>query len=188
MFLKMLDKMTELKREYVVPLRRKTKFAPKWRRSKKAVSVLNEFIKKHMKTDSVVICKELNEKIWGNGIKNPPGKVSVIAIKTNINGVEKTIVNLQEVGIDKQLELYKSQMPATPAKEEKAEEEQAPLHLADIPGIDLIEEPVQEELPEEAPEEEAPASNTTAWAIGVGVGVLGAGAAATYLSRRRSTK
>lgn len=118
--------MTELKREYVVPLRRKTKFAPKWRRSKKAVSVLNEFIKKHMKTDSVVICKELNEKIWGNGIKNPPGKVSVIAIKTNINGVEKTIVNLQEVGIDKQLELYKSQMPATPAKEEKAEEVKEP--------------------------------------------------------------
>ncbi|MCA9459517.1 MAG: 60S ribosomal protein L31 [Nanoarchaeota archaeon] len=114
--------MTELKREYVVPLRRKTKLAPKWRRSKKAVSVLNEFIKKHMKTDNVVICKELNEKIWGNGIKNPPGKVSVIALKTNINGIEKTIVNLQEIGIDKQLEVYKSQMPATPAKEEKVEE------------------------------------------------------------------
>ena len=51
--------MAELKREYVVPLRRKTLTAPKWRRTKKAVSVLKEFIMKHMKTDNVVICREL---------------------------------------------------------------------------------------------------------------------------------
>jgi len=93
--------MTELKREYVVPLRRKSRFAPKWRRSKKAVSVLKEFIEKHMKTDNVLVCRELNEKLWENGIQNPPGKVSVIALKTTINGVEKTYVNLIEAGVDK---------------------------------------------------------------------------------------
>lgn len=93
--------MTELKREYVVPLRKKSRFAPKWRRSKKAVSVLKEFIEKHMKTDNVLVCRELNEKLWENGIQNPPGKVSVIALKTTINGVEKTYVNLTEFGVDK---------------------------------------------------------------------------------------
>jgi len=100
--------MTELKREYVVPLRRKTKVAPKWRRSKKAVSVLNEFIKKHMKTDNVILCNELNEKIWENGIKNPPGKVSIVALKTEINGIEKTLVNLVEFGVENQLKSYNS--------------------------------------------------------------------------------
>lgn len=95
--------MTELKREYVVPLRKKSRFAPKWRRSKKAVSVLKEFIEKHMKTDNVLVCRELNEKLWENGIQNPPGKVSVIALKTTINGVEKTYVNLTEFGVDKYL-------------------------------------------------------------------------------------
>jgi len=114
--------MVELKREYVVPLRRKTNLAPKWRRSKKAVSVLNDFIKKHMKTDNVVICKELNEKIWENGIKNPPGKVSVIAFKTQIAGVEKTLVNLVEFGIDSHLKNYGS--TNTEVKSEKTSKTQ----------------------------------------------------------------
>ena len=107
--------MTDLKREYTVPLRRKTKVAPNWRRSKKAMSVLIEFIKKHMKTEEVVICNELNEKIWENGIKNPPGKVSVVALKTNINGVEKTLVNLVDVGVESQLNSYTKVAPKATA-------------------------------------------------------------------------
>ena len=106
--------MAELKREYVIPLRRRTRTAPKWRRSKKAVSVLKEFVEKHMKTDNVIICKELNEKIWANGIKNPPGKVSVVALKSEFNGVEKTLVNLAEVGIDEQTKLYAAQAAQAP--------------------------------------------------------------------------
>lgn len=65
------------------------------------MSVLKEFIEKHMKTDNVLVCRELNEKLWENGIQNPPGKVSVIALKTTINGTEKTYVNLTEFGVDK---------------------------------------------------------------------------------------
>ncbi len=100
--------MADIKREYVIPLRRKTRKAPKWRRSKKAVSVLREFIRKHMKTERVVICNELNEKIWENGIKNPPGKVEVEVAKINVEGEELSIVNLKEVGVDKYVESYKS--------------------------------------------------------------------------------
>jgi len=114
--------MTELKREYVVPLRRKSRFAPKWRRSKKAVSVLKEFIEKHMKTDNVLVCRELNEKLWENGIQNPPGKVSVIALKTTINGVEKTYVNLIEAGVDKyiaELNIAKTEKKAKTSQEIK---------------------------------------------------------------------
>ncbi len=114
--------MTELKREYVVPLRRKVSLAPKWRRSKKAVFVLKEFIQKHMKTDNVVILAELNDKIWENGIKNPPGKVSVVALKTQFGGVEKTLVNLLEVGVDKYLEAYKLKGAEVEEQEKEAKE------------------------------------------------------------------
>ena len=103
--------MKELKREYVVPLRRKTMTAPKWRRSKKSLSVLKDFMRKHMKTEEVVVCSELNEYIWNNGARNPPGKVSVTALKTDVGGSEKTIVNLSSVGVDSQVEMYKAQAP-----------------------------------------------------------------------------
>lgn len=114
--------MADLKREYVVPLRRKTRLAPRWRRSKKAVTVLKEFIQKHMKTENVVVCKELNEFIWADGGKNPPGKVSVVAIRTNVNGVESTVVNLLESGVDNQIGTYAKTPVAAPVKEAKATE------------------------------------------------------------------
>ena len=115
--------MAKLKREYVVPLRGKSRTAPKWRRSKKAVSVLRDFIKKHMKTDEVIICSQLNEYIWLNGGKNPPGKVSVIALKTQIGDKEKTLVNLLEHGIDEQLTIYNNLQSKTPNVETKEKED-----------------------------------------------------------------
>lgn len=145
-------KMAELKREYVVPLRRKTRTAPKWRRSKKAMSVLKEFIEKHMKTDNVVVCKELNEKIWENGIKNPPGKVSVIALKTQILGAEKTFVNLSDIGVDEYVKAATpaEEKPAKEAKEDKKEE-----------VVEAEAKEVKAETKEEKTEEKKPAAKAT---------------------------
>lgn len=143
--------MTDLKREYVVPLRRKTRTAPKWRRSKKAVSVLKEFMRKHMKTEDIVLCNELNEHIWANGGKNPPGKVSVIALKTSINGSEKTLVNLAEAGIDKQLSSYAAQTPQVtqaPTKETKDEVVEAQVKEVETKVEKKTEEVKKEEVKE----------------------------------------
>ncbi len=111
--------MAELKREYVIPLRKKTLKAPRWRRSKKAISVIRDFLKKHMKVETIVICNELNEKIWANGIKNPPGKVDVIAVRKKINDKEVCIVNLKDKGIEKQIKLYEGESKEEPKKKEK---------------------------------------------------------------------
>jgi len=135
--------MTDLKREYVVPLRRKTRTAPKWRRSKKAVCVLKDFIKKHMKTDSVILCPELNEKLWANGIKNPPGKVSVIALKTKVGDDEKTLVNLSEVGVDLQLKAYQVAQPVQKVKEEKTDSKKESLE--NVVDAEVKEKPVEVE-------------------------------------------
>ena len=127
--------MAELKREYVVPLRRKTRNAPKWRRSKRAVSVLKEFIQKHMKTEEVIICAELNEHIWSKGAKNPPGKVEVIAIKNKFGKDEKTIVNLLSIGLDKQLKEYKTETPITETKKTESAKDKVEVKDAEVKEV-----------------------------------------------------
>ena len=109
--------MAELKREYIIPLRRKFLSAPKWRRSKKAVAVLRDFITKHMKCENVIVCAELNEHIWSRGSKHPPGKVEVIALRFNDGSEEKVLVNLKEFGIDSQRALYNVAVPTASTNE-----------------------------------------------------------------------
>lgn len=80
--------MTEIKREYVVPLRRGFQNTPRYKRTHKAIRVLKEFIVKNMKSDDVKIGKRLNDFMWKHGIKNPPAKVNVVAIKDKDNQVK----------------------------------------------------------------------------------------------------
>jgi len=75
--------MATLERTYTIPLRRDFIKVPKHRRAKRAVSEIKSFLVKHMKADEVKIGKNLNLSVWKNGIKNPPGKVKVKAIKTD---------------------------------------------------------------------------------------------------------
>ncbi|MBU0980739.1 MAG: 60S ribosomal protein L31 [Nanoarchaeota archaeon] len=70
-----------MERTYNIPLRKEFQKAPPYKKSKKAVTALKEFLKKHMKSDDIIILKELNEAIWARGIKNPPHHVKVIAKK-----------------------------------------------------------------------------------------------------------
>ena len=73
-------------------------------------------MRKHMKTEDVIVCSELNEYIWNRGARHPPSKVSVTALKIQINGEMRTIVNLTSAGIDKQAQLYKAQVAADKTK------------------------------------------------------------------------
>ncbi len=73
--------MAELERLYVVHLRDGFIKVPRYKRAKKAVSHLREFIKRHMKSKEVYISKKVNEFIWSRGIKNPPPRIKVVAVK-----------------------------------------------------------------------------------------------------------
>lgn len=116
--------MAELKREYIIPLRRRFLSAPKWRRSKKAVAVLKDFIIKHMKCENVIVCAELNEHIWSRGSKHPPGKVEVIALRFNDGSEDRVLVNLKEFGVDSQRALYNASttVPTSQAQQDLKEE------------------------------------------------------------------
>jgi large subunit ribosomal protein L31e len=84
----MADKIedTKFEREYIIPLRRRWKIVPTYKRANKAIKTIKEFLVKHMKIrdgdlDKIKIDKRLNEMIWSRGIKNPPSKIKVKATK-----------------------------------------------------------------------------------------------------------
>lgn len=70
-----------LERTYNIPLRKEFQKAPAYRRAKKAIAALREYVKKHMKTDDVLLGDNLNKEIWKNGIRNPPHHVKVSCVK-----------------------------------------------------------------------------------------------------------
>ena len=114
-----------LERTYVVPLRKEWLKAPKYRRSKKAVTALKEFILKHMKGEEIKIGYHLNKEMWKHGIKNPPHKLKVNAKKD-----EKNVVKVELFGApeekpvekkEKKPEAKKAEPKKTETKVEKTE-------------------------------------------------------------------
>ncbi len=68
-------------RTYNVPLRKGFLNKPRHKRAKRAVTVLREFLKRHMKAEDVRIGQHLNRYLWSRGMRNPPHHVSVTVFK-----------------------------------------------------------------------------------------------------------
>ena len=90
-----------LEREYIVPLRKGWLKVPKYKRANKAVKTLKEFIARHMKIyDSdlrkVKIDIVLNNELRFRGMKKPPAKIKVKAIKFDDGIVRVELVDLPE--------------------------------------------------------------------------------------------
>jgi large subunit ribosomal protein L31e len=77
-------------RVYTIPLRKGFKDVARYKKTKRAVAVLREFLAKHMRTDlsKVYVGKNLNKELWKHGIKNPPGKIKVVVIKEDNGDVK----------------------------------------------------------------------------------------------------
>jgi len=78
----------ELEREYIVPMRKGFMNVPHYRRAKKAVKTLKEFMVRHMNvrdgdTRKIKVDINLNNEIWFRGIKNPLHKIKVNAKKVD---------------------------------------------------------------------------------------------------------
>ncbi|MFC1769156.1 50S ribosomal protein L31e [Nanoarchaeota archaeon] len=141
-----------LERTYNVPLRSEFLKISRYRRAKKAVTALKEYVVKHMKSKEVKIGKHVNHLIWKHGIKNPPHHVKVIC-KKNSEGlvnvemvdppkekvVEKKVSHVQRSkkgAIEEQLE--KLQKPREEKQEKAKQVEKEELK-------ELKENPVEEE-------------------------------------------
>ena len=68
-------------RIYNIPIRKEFLKAPKYKRAKKAISAVKQFLIKHMKSKNIKLGNKLNQEIWKNGIRNPPHHIKVTAKK-----------------------------------------------------------------------------------------------------------
>ena len=83
---KKTEPIEKLEREYIIPLRAKWKKVPRYKRANKAIKAIKEFLARHMKIrdrdlDKIKLDKYLNEFVWTRGIRKPPIKVKVKAVK-----------------------------------------------------------------------------------------------------------
>jgi|YelNatPaOPRAMG01_1025707.scaffolds.fasta_scaffold191903_1 large subunit ribosomal protein L31e len=85
-----------LEREYTIPLRDVWK-AQKKKRAEKAIRIIKNFAKRHMKAEEVKISEKVNELIWSKGIEKPPRRIKVIMKKDKDN-----IVKIELIGETKE--------------------------------------------------------------------------------------
>jgi len=76
---------------YTIPLR-DAFYSSRTKRTKKAVNIIRNFLKRHTKVEDIKIDKSLNEAIWKRGIKKPPRRIKVKVVKED----EKTTAYLAE--------------------------------------------------------------------------------------------
>ncbi len=126
-----MAKKTEIKterieREYIIPLREKGRSVPRYKKTPKAIKTIKEFLVRHMKIRSrnlnnIRLNRFVNEAIWARGIKNPPSKIKIKAIKSG------EIVRVELVDIPEKLKYKKIREEKREAKAKQALEKKKSL-------------------------------------------------------------
>jgi len=116
-------KTDKIEREYVIPLRVEWRKVPRYKRAAKAAKAIKEFLAKHMKVrdrdlKKVKLDIYLNETIWARGIKKPPSKIKVKAIKEG-NVVRAELVEYSDRLKFKKIRAEKLEKTAADAIEKK---------------------------------------------------------------------
>lgn len=84
------SKTEKIEREYIIPLREKSRVVPRYKKTPKAIKTIKEFVAKHMKVENrdlnkVKIDKDLNQFMWARGIRKHPHKIKVKVTKEGEN-------------------------------------------------------------------------------------------------------
>jgi len=138
----------ELERVYTINLG-KVLLSPNNRRAKRAINMIREFARHHMKTEDVRIDEDLAHQIWKRGIKHPPRKVRVRMTKT-----EEGYVLIAPYEEELETKVTPEEKPTK--LEEKAGEEVKPKEEAKEVAAKVEEEVEKEvtEKPKKAPAKE----------------------------------
>jgi len=133
-----------LEREYNIPLRKEWLKVPRYRRAKKAIKAIREFLARHMRADfeKIKVGRWLNEEMWKHGIKRPPHHIKVKTTKNDEGVVKVELTKLPKEALEeaKREEKVKEEKKG---KEEKKEEEK-----------EKVEEKEEEKVEEEKEEKE----------------------------------
>jgi len=108
-----------LERIYTIPLRKEFSRAPNYKRTKRSVRTIREFLQRHMKCDNVKLGKYLNLELWKNGRKNPPPRIQVKAIKDKIKIKDKDVEVVQAELINAPIEFKKEDKKEVKKEEKK---------------------------------------------------------------------
>ena len=98
--------MADLERTYTIPLRREWLRVPRYKRAKRTIHAVQNFLKRHMRAEleNVKLGNSINLEIWKHGIRNPPSRIRITTRKD-----DKGIVYAELFG------------KALPSKEDKKE-------------------------------------------------------------------
>ena len=120
----------ELERVYTIPLG-KVKISQSQHRAVRAINMIKEFARHHMKVETIKIDEELGQLIWSRGVRSPPRKVKVRMSKTDegyvlvspfIDDVETAVTPEKETKkVEDKVETISEEAPAkkaAPAKKE----------------------------------------------------------------------
>ncbi len=108
-------------RIYTIPLRREFMKAPSYRKTKRALSAIKQFLLKHMKAEEVKIGKYLNLELWKNGRKNPPPRIKIKAIRETIKIKDKDVIVVRAELINAPVEVIKKEEKKVEEKPKKLE-------------------------------------------------------------------
>ncbi len=111
--------MAIVERTYTIPLRREWLKSVRYKRAKKAVRAIREFLARHMKVreiENIKLGKYLNMELWKHGIRNPPPR-----IKVNVTKDDKGVVMAELFGAPREVKKEEPQKGEKKAEEKKAE-------------------------------------------------------------------
>jgi len=113
----------DVERVYTVNLG-KVLLSPNNQRAKRAVNVIKEFARHHLKIEQVKIEEDVSHLLWARGIRHPPRKIRVRMTKTDEGYVLVSKYEGEEESIEKEEEKTEPQK-VEPSKVEPEKEEQS---------------------------------------------------------------
>ncbi len=125
----------ELERVYTINLG-KVKLSQSQHRAVRAINMIREFARHHMKVQEIKIEEELAHLIWSKGIRSPPRKVRVRMTKTDdgyilvsqyTEEVEYEVTSKKDTKkIDDKVEAPKKETPSKEAPKKETPAKEAP--------------------------------------------------------------
>ena len=144
----------KIEKEFIIPLRKEWEKVPKYQRAKKAIKAIKEFVVRHMKVydrdlNKIRIDKYLNEHVWGRGIKKPPIKVKVKAVREG-GIIRVELSELNEKLKFKKLKIEKREQKATESAKKKKPEEKEKAEVETRQEVVKSEEDIKDEKEKKA--------------------------------------
>ena len=120
----------DVERVYTVNLG-KVLLSPDNQRAKRAVNMVKEFARHHMKIEQVKLEEDVSHLLWAKGIRHPPRKIRVRMTKTDEGYVLVSIYEGEEESIKEEEKKVESEPKAEPEPATKPEPKAEPAAKLD---------------------------------------------------------